>query len=69
MMKEREKERKRNIILMKWREGDIKCCAGIIVYMAFFFFFFFLLINRVSKTRFSGVRHVEKMPHQTLLEH
>ena len=41
MMKEREKERKRNIILMKWREGDIKCCAGIIVYMAFFFFFFF----------------------------
>ena len=33
MMKEREKERKRNIILMKRREDDIKCYAGIVVYM------------------------------------
>ena len=33
MMKEREKERKRNIISMKRREDDIKCYAGIVVYM------------------------------------
>ena len=26
-------ERKRNIILMKRREDDIKCCARIVVYM------------------------------------
>ena len=34
-----------------------------------FFFFFFLLINWVLETQFPGGCHVEKMPHQTWLDH
>ena len=29
MIKEREKERKRNVTLIKRREDDIKCCVGL----------------------------------------